>query len=51
MTNIRRVDLQTRTLYAELLEILQMLEASRTIADLKRTFTTKTIRGEVEAAG
>lgn len=46
MANISRVDLQTRTLYAELLEMLQLLEASRTIADLKGTFTTKTIRGE-----
>lgn len=41
-----RVDMQTRTLYAELLEQLQILEASRTIADLRGTFTTKTIRSE-----
>lgn len=46
MNHISRIDMQTRTLYAELLEQLQMLEASRTIADLRGTFTTKTIKGE-----
>lgn len=37
--------MQTRTLYAELLEQLQIVEASRTIADLKGTFSTKILRG------
>lgn len=46
MNSIHRVDVQTRTLYAELLEQLQIVEASRTIADLKGTFSTKTLRGE-----
>lgn len=46
MDNIQRVDMQTRTLYAELLEQLQIVEASRTIADLKGTFNIKTIRGK-----
>lgn len=40
------IDLQTRTLYAELLEQMQVLEASRTIASLKGSFATKTVNGE-----
>ncbi|WP_243370414.1 nucleotidyltransferase domain-containing protein [Geotalea sp. SG265] len=46
MNHINRVDIQTRTLYAELLEMMQILEASRTISDLNGNFTTKTIGGE-----
>jgi hypothetical protein len=39
------IDLQTRTLYAELLEQMQVLEASRTIASLKGSFSTKVVNG------
>jgi hypothetical protein len=40
------IDPQTRTLYAELLEQMQTLEASRTISSLKGSFSFKKIRGE-----
>lgn len=40
------LDLQTRTLYAELLDQLQILEASRTISSLKGSFSVKEIGGE-----
>lgn len=43
---MERTDIQTRTLYAELLEQMQILDASRTIADLKGSFSTKRIKGE-----
>jgi len=43
---IPRVDMQTMTLYAELFEQLQMMEASRTIADLKGSFATREVNGE-----
>jgi hypothetical protein len=43
---VERTDIQTRTLYAELLEQMQILEASRTIADLRGSFSTKTVKGE-----
>jgi hypothetical protein len=43
---MREIDLQSRTLYAELLEQLQTIEASRTIANLKGTFGVKRIKGE-----
>jgi len=40
------IDLQTRTLYAELLEQMQLLDASRTINSLKGSFTFKKISDE-----
>lgn len=40
------IDPQTRTLYAELLEQIQTLEASRTISSLKGSFSFKKINGE-----
>ncbi|MFA7405819.1 MAG: nucleotidyltransferase domain-containing protein [Pelobacteraceae bacterium] len=40
------IDLQTRTLYAELLEQMQLLDASRTISSLKGSFTIKNIGDE-----
>ena len=39
------ISLQTRTLYAELLEQMQILDASRTISSLKGTFSTKVVNG------
>lgn len=39
------IDLQTRTLYAELLEQLQILDVSRSIASLKGTFSVKSVNG------
>ena len=44
---MERVDLQTRTLYAELLEQLQILDASRTIAALQGSWARKELSGEV----
>jgi hypothetical protein len=46
MSNMHRIDMQTMTLYAELLEQMQVLEVSRTIADLRGSFSTKVIRGD-----
>jgi hypothetical protein len=43
---MREIDLQSRTLYAELLEQLQTMDASRTIAALKGTFSIKKVNGE-----
>jgi hypothetical protein len=40
-----RINLQTRTLYAELLEQLQVLEASRTISSLKGSFAIRENNG------
>lgn len=40
------VDIQTQTLYAELTELLQIAEASRTIASLKGSFAFKEVKGE-----
>lgn len=40
------IDLQTRTLYSELLEQMQLLDASRTINSLKGSFTIKNIGEE-----
>jgi hypothetical protein len=40
------IDLQTRTLYSELLEQMQLLDASRTINSLKGSFTIKKIGDE-----
>ena len=40
------IDIQTRTLYAELVEMLQIVEASRTISSLKGSFSIKVIKGE-----
>jgi hypothetical protein len=40
------IDLQTRTLYAELLEQMQILEASRTISRLKGSFSIKVVNND-----
>ena len=40
------IDIQTQTLYAELLEMMQIVEASRTISSLKGSFSTKEVKGE-----
>jgi hypothetical protein len=40
------IDPQTMTLYAELLDQMQMLDASRTASSLKGSFSFKTIKGE-----
>ena len=42
----RTIDSQTMTLYAELLDQMQMLDASRTTSSLKGSFSFKTIKGE-----
>ena len=42
----RTIDPQTMTLYAELLDQMQMLDASRTTSSLKGSFSFKTIKGE-----
>lgn len=41
-----KIDIQTQTLYAELTDIMQIIEASRTIASLKGSFSIKDIKGE-----
>jgi hypothetical protein len=41
----RTIDPQTMTLYAELLDQMQMLDASRTASSLKGSFSCKTIKG------
>jgi len=40
------IDIQTRTLYAELLEMMQIMEASRTISSLSGSFSIKEVKGE-----
>lgn len=40
------IDIQTRTLYAELIDLLQVVEASRTISSLKGSFSIKEIKGD-----
>src|SRR6266516_2530650 len=40
------IDIQTRTLYAELIDIMQIIEASRTIASLKGSFSIKENKGD-----
>jgi hypothetical protein len=40
------IDLQTRTLYAELIDLLQVVDASRTISSLKGSFSIKEIKGD-----
>jgi hypothetical protein len=40
------IDLQTRTLYMELVEMMQIMEASRTISSLKGSFSVKEIKGD-----
>ena len=39
------IDIQTQTLYAELLEVMKIVDASRTIATLKGSFSIKESRG------
>ncbi|MEI6825200.1 MAG: GSU2403 family nucleotidyltransferase fold protein [Desulfuromonadales bacterium] len=39
------IDIQTQTLYAELLEMMQIVEASRTISSLKGSFSIKENKG------
>jgi len=39
------IDIQTQTLYAELLEMMQIVEASRTISSLKGSFSIKEDKG------
>lgn len=40
------IDIQTRTLYAELLDLLQIAEASRNIYSLKGSFSIKEVKGD-----
>lgn len=40
------IDIQTQTLYAELLELMQIVETSRTISSLKGSFSIKEVKGE-----
>ncbi len=40
------IDIQTRTLYAELIELLQIAEASRSIHSLKGSFSIKEVKGD-----
>lgn len=40
------IDIQTRTLHAELLEMMQIVEASRTISSLSGSFAVKEVKGE-----
>ncbi len=39
-------DIQTQTLYAEMIDLLQVIEASRTISSLKGSFSIKVNKGE-----
>lgn len=41
-----KIDIQTQTLYAELLEMMQIVGASRTIASLKGSFSIKENKGD-----
>jgi hypothetical protein len=43
---MRAIDIQTQTLYAELIDLLQIVEASRTISSLKGSFSIKENKGE-----
>lgn len=43
---MREITLQTRTLYAELLEYMETMDLSRTVANLGGNFVTKKINGE-----
>lgn len=43
---MHEIDIQTQTLYAELVELLQIVEASRTISSLKGSFSIKENKGE-----
>src|SRR5665647_2304250 len=43
---MHEIDIQTQTLYAELTDIMQIIEASRTIASLKGAFTIKENKGD-----
>lgn len=40
------IDIQTQTLYAELLELMRIVEASRTISSLKGSFSIKENKGD-----
>ncbi|MFZ4856701.1 MAG: GSU2403 family nucleotidyltransferase fold protein [Desulfuromonadaceae bacterium] len=40
------IDIQSRTLYAELIDVLQIVEASRSISSLKGSFSIKDIKGD-----
>lgn len=40
------IDIQTHTLYAELLEMMQIMEASRTVSSLSGSFSGKEVKGE-----
>jgi hypothetical protein len=40
------IDIQTRTLYAELIDLLQIAEASRSISSLKGSFSIKEVKGD-----
>lgn len=40
------IDIQTRTLYAELIDLLQIAEASRSISSLKGSFSIKAVKGD-----
>jgi hypothetical protein len=43
---VYEIDIQTRTLYAELIDLMQIMEASRTISSLKGSFSIKSVNGE-----
>jgi len=43
---MQEIDLQTQTLYAELLDLLQIAEASRNISSLKGSFSIKKVKDE-----
>lgn len=43
---MHEIDIQTRTLYAELVEMMQTMEASRTVSSLKGSFSVKEIKGD-----
>lgn len=43
---MQEIDMQTMTLYAELVDILKIAEASRTIASLQGSFSVKEVKGE-----
>jgi hypothetical protein len=40
------IDIQTRTLYAELIELMQIVDVSRNISNLKGSFSIKTVKGD-----
>ncbi len=43
---MREISLQTRTLYAELLDYMETMDVSRTIANLEGSFAVKEVKGE-----